>query len=454
MLCSWAKNAAIYHLYPLGALGAPPIRNPINSETSNRIRDLYPWLDYFDGFGVNTLLVGPLQQSSVHGYDVADYFHVDSRLGTEESLKEFSQDLHGRGLRLMFDAVFHHTGREFWAFQDVLRNGEGSAYRDWYHLDFSRRSALGDSFDYEGWAGHYDLAKLNLRNPAVKEHLFAAVSSWVEHFDVDGLRLDAADRLDPDFRRELASHCRRLKPDFWLMGEVVHGDYRQWVHPEGLCSTTNYEAYKSLWSSHNDLNYFELAYSLNRQFGADGIYRGFDLYSFADNHDVDRVASTLNNPAHLYPLYVLLMTMPGVPSLYYGSEWGMTGRRTATSDAELRPALCPKCMAECAPHPALYEVIKRLLAIRQQNAALRGGEYTQLYVDHEQFAFMRGDGDGAVVVAVNSSATASDISIKLPLTIEGRLRDVLNGGDSFSITGGRCDLPLNACWGRILTLNF
>jgi len=227
--------------------------------------------------------------------------------------------------------VFHHTGRDCWIFQDIQSNGEASRYRDWYHLDFTRRSPWGDPFSYEGWAGHYDLVKLNLGNPLVLEHLFAAISSWVEQFDVDGLRLDAADRLDADFRSRVASHCRALKEDFWLMGEVVHGDYRQWVHEGGLCATTNYEAYRSLWSARNDKNYFELSYSLNRQFGQDGIYRGLDLYSFADNHDVDRVASTLKDPRHLYPLYLLLLTMPGIPSLYYGSEWGIAGRRTANS---------------------------------------------------------------------------------------------------------------------------
>jgi cyclomaltodextrinase len=194
------------------------------------------------------------------------------------------------------------TGRDLWAFRDVQRNGlrlpihgnrlrMASPYQNWYYLDFSRRSPFGDPFHYEGWAGHYDLVKLNLRNPVVRQHLFAAISSWVEQYDVDGLRLDAADRLDPDFRRDLAAHCRSLKPDFWLVGEVVHGNYREWANPAGLCSTTNYETHKALWSSHNDKNYFELAHSLDRQFGLHWIYRGLDLYSFADNHDVDRVAS-------------------------------------------------------------------------------------------------------------------------------------------------------------------
>ena len=452
MTNSWARDASVYHLYALGCLEAPA-RNPFTADTANRLSRLEPWLDYLGRLGVNTLLIGPLQQSSAHGYDVADYFQVDRRLGSHDSLQQVSRDLHGRGMRLLFDAVFHHTGRDFWAFQDVLKFGKVSIYRDWFHLDFSRRSSFGDPFHYEGWAGHYDLVKLNLRNPAVKEHLFAAVSMWIAEFDVDGLRLDAADRLDSEFRTQLASHCRRLKPDFWLMGEVVHGDYREWTHAEGLDSVTNYEVYKGLWSSHNDRNYFELAYSLHRQFGEGGLYQGLDIYSFADNHDVDRVASTLTEPAHLYPLYLLLMTMPGVPSLYYGSEWGVMGRRSATSDSALRPALCPGCMIAQAPHPPLYHVIRRLLAIRRQNVALRGGGYTELHVNHEQLAFMRGSGQEAVFVAANSSNVPAKISIRLHGVTHGRLKDVLNEGESFPVIDGQCALPLDPYWGRILTLN-
>ena len=451
----WIQDATVYHLYPLGCLDAPA-RNPFTrdagTDSPDRIAQLYAWLPYLQELGINTLLLGPVQQSSAHGYDVADYFLVDRRLGTNEALQNFSRDLHGRGMRLVLDAVFHHTGRDFWAFKDVQARGEASPYRDWYHLDFARRSPFGDPFHYEGWAGHYDLVKLNLRNVEVREHLFAAAASWIEQFDVDGLRLDAADRLDPEFRRDLAAHCRALKPEFWLMGEVVHGDYRQWAHPGGLDATTNYELYKGLWSAHNDRNYFELAYSLDRQSGAAGMYRELNLFTFADNHDVDRVASTLREPGHLHPLYILLMTMPGVPSLYYGSEWGLRGRRSAGSDAELRPAATPAMLRERAPYPDLYRTIQKLLQLRCRYAALRTGVYTPLHIAHEQFAFSRSEGRGAVIVAVNASAREARIRVELRGVGEGRLTDVLNQGCSFAVAGGSAELPLDPHWGRVLLL--
>ncbi|HVN63769.1 MAG TPA: alpha-amylase family glycosyl hydrolase, partial [Candidatus Binataceae bacterium] len=350
----WDADAIFYHLFPLGCLGAPE-RNPFSGPPANRLAKLGGWIEHIEELGANALMLGPVFESSAHGYDIADFFTVDRRLGDETALTAFSRELHRRGIRLVFDGVFHHTGRDFWAFRDIVERGRASQYCDWYFLDFAHRSPFGEPFHYQGWAGNYDLVKLNLENPAVREHLLGAVFSWIERFDIDGLRIDAADSVDKDFQRALAAHCRALKPDFWLMGEVVRGDYRDWANPEMLDSTTNYVAYKGLWSSHNDRNYFEIAHTLNREFGAEGIYRDIRLYNFVDNHDVTRAASVLKDPAYLYPLYALLFTIPGLPSIYYGSEWGIEGRKRKDTDAPLRPALDPKAACGSAPHPELAE---------------------------------------------------------------------------------------------------
>ncbi len=448
-MSSWDADAVFYHLFPLGCLGAPA-RNSFDGAAADRLSKLMGWIDYLEDLGVKALLLGPVFESSAHGYDIADYFRVDRRLGDDAMLTAISRELHRRGIRLVLDAVFNHTGRDFWAFRDVREKGRASAYCDWYHLDFSRRSPYGEPFHYEGWAGNYDLVKLNLGNPAVPDHLFSAVASWIDRFEIDGLRLDAADALDPDFQRALVARCESLKPDFWLMGEVVHGDYRRWADPGGLSSTTNYEAYKGLWSSHNDRNYFEIAYTLNRQFGPEGIYRGLALYSFADNHDVTRVASILKNPAQLLPLYILLMTMPGVPSIYYGSEWGVEGRKVPGTDAPLRPALDPTTMPGQSIHPELYPAIKSLIAVRHRYAALRRGEYLQLHVAGEQFAFMRRDAASAMVVAVNAADRRVEMQLRISGVAGGRLIDVLNDGEVFNIVGGRCAVPVAPCSGRVL----
>ena len=448
---SWSQDAVFYHLFPLGCFGTAE-RNSLDGPPANRLSDLMRWIDYLEEFGVNALLLGPVFESSAHGYDIADYFRVDRRLSDDATLAEVSHELHRRGIRLVLDPVFHHTGRDFWAFRDVREKGRASEYRDWYHLDFTRRSPYGEPFHYKGWAGNYDLVKLNLKSPAVRDHLLQAVSWWIERFEIDGLRLDAADALDLDFQRELAAHCRSIRPDFWLMGEVVHGDYRRCAYPEGLSSTTNYEAYKGLWSSHNDHNYFEIAYTLNRQFGPDGMYRELALYSFADNHDVSRVASILKNPAHLHPLYILLMTMPGVPSIYYGSEWGIGGVKAPGTDAPLRPALDPASLLTTSRYPELYALIKSLIAIRRRCAALRTGDYAQLHVAHQQFAFMRSDATGAIVVAVNAADHSVEIPARIPDIANGRLIDLSNGDEVFNVIDGRCILPVPACAGRILEI--
>ena len=238
----------------------------------------------------------------------------------------------------------------------------------WFHgLNFNLRSPYGDKFGYEGWNGNYDLVKLNLHSPEVKDHLFQAIRQWVHDFDIDGLRLDVADSLDKQFLHELSVFCHGLRPDFWLMGEVVHGDYNAWANPDMLDSVTNYECYKGLYSSLVDKNYFEIAYSLKRQFGPSGLYRDLKLYNFVDNHDVDRVASSLKNAKHLYPLYCLLFTMPGIPSVYYGSEWGLQARRTSKDDRALRPCLDLKALLANSPQPELPDAIAHLARVRLWN---------------------------------------------------------------------------------------
>jgi glycosidase len=435
-----------YHIYPLALCGAPEC-NDFSLAPVARLEALYPWIDHLTTLNLNALYLGPVFESTAHGYDTTDYYTIDRRLGTNDTFKQLTHSIKRRGLHLVLDGVFNHVGRDFPAFRDVIAHGQNSRYTDWFHLDFSRQSSTGDPFFYQGWAGHYDLVKLNLSHPDVRAHLFDAVSMWVREFDIDGLRLDAADHLDPDFMRALSAHCRSLKADFWLMGEVVHGDYNQWANPDMLDSTTNYEAYKGLYSSHVDCNYFEIAYSLNRQFGSDGLYRNLLLYSFADNHDVNRVASSLTNQAHLYPLYILLFTMPGIPSVYYGSEWGINGIRDTYSDKALRPCLSLD-NTHAFPHPQLADTIRKLAVLRQLLPPLQSGDYQQLYVASQQFAFARSTQNKTVIVAVNAADQAMPITLN-SLSHGLQLVDQLNGS-TFPIHNGQAQVMLDPNWGRVL----
>jgi cyclomaltodextrinase len=446
----WAADAIFYHIYPLGFCGAPA-RNDFSSPPVNRLHKVSQWLPHIRQLGANALYLGPLFESSVHGYDTADYFTVDRRLGNNQALACLSSEIHNTGLRLILDGVFNHVGRDFWAFRDVQQNGETSPYRDWFEgLRFDSHSPYGDPFTYQPWEGHYDLVHLNLRSPEVRAHIFEAVRSWVQDYDIDGLRLDVAYLLDTDFLQALSAFCRTLRPDFWLLGEVVHGDYRRWANPQTLDAVTNYEAYKGLYSSLVDKNYFEIAYALNRQFGPGGMYAGLPLYNFADNHDVNRVATSLGNPAHLYPLYLLLFSMPGIPSIYYGSEWGLEGRRGPQEDAALRPCLDLQEMQCSAPQPRLAEVIAGLAALRRSLPALRHGGYSQLHVASEQLAFARFTNEEYLVVLLNAADTPASLDLNLPVR-GAKAVDNLNNEEVFQLEDGHLHVKhLGAHWGRVI----
>jgi cyclomaltodextrinase / maltogenic alpha-amylase / neopullulanase len=446
---AWYNDAIFYHIYPLGLSGAPD-HHDLTEPMEQRLDRLYPWLDHARWLGCDALYLGPVFESSSHGYDTCDYYQVDRRLGDNAALTRFSAAVHQRGMRLVLDGVFNHVGRDFWAFRDVLEKGEESTYVDWFqHLRFGETSPMGDPFRYEGWQGHFSLVKLNLAHPHVRAHVFDAVGLWMDRFNIDGLRLDAADCIDLDFLRALRSFVKARQPDFWLMGEVVHGDYRDWANTETLDSVTNYECYKGMFSSLNASNYFEVAYSLDRQFGKQGLYRGIPLYNFVDNHDVDRVGSKLVKGEHLYPLYLLLFSMPGVPSVYYGSEWGIQGVKGGHSDAPLRPALTLSHMDRQSPQPDLVKVIRKLGAIRRRSTALRQGDYQPLHVDHQQLAFLRQSSDEAILVVLNSEPRPVNLNLRLVGNLQA-FEDLMDPGEIIPVVDGHINIDLPASWGRLL----
>lgn len=450
MKSSWFENAVFYHIYPLGYCGAPE-RNDFNSAPCNRLNEIGERIDYIASLGCNAVYLGPVFESSAHGYDTADYFNVDRRLGSNADLAGLIESFHSHGIRVVLDGVFNHVGRSFWAFRDVQEKLETSQFCGWFSsLKFGEKSPCGDPFTYEGWNGHYELVRLNLGNNDVRNHLLAAVRMWITDFGIDGIRLDAADCVDIEFQKELSAYTKQIKKEFFLLGEVIHGNYNNWVNQETLDSVTNYECFKGLYSSCNDRNFFEIAYSLRRQFGSSGIYRGLPMYSFADNHDVNRVASLLTVKDHLLPLYSILFTMPGVPSVYYGSEWGIEGVKSGGSDKGLRPCINDLENAGCKSGE-LQNAISKLASLRRSYAALGYGSYEQLHVSHEQFAFLRQYGDEQFITVVNSSSENMPIEIGASCLRYRHYRDLLNGGEVFSADGGKLKITsLPPCSGRIL----
>lgn len=392
----WAYEGIFYQIYPIGFCGAPTAND---GKTVSRILKLKDWSSYLESLGISSILLNPIFESDNHGYDTRDFKKIDCRLGTNEDFAEVCKDLHAHNVKIVLDGVFNHVGRGFWAFKDVLEKKWDSPYKDWFCINFDGNSCYNDGFWYEGWEGHFELVKLNLANPAVVDYLLECVKGWIDEFDIDGLRLDVAYCLDRNFMKRLRSFCQELKPDFALIGEVLFGDYNQIVNDEMLHSCTNYECYKGIYSSFNSMNMFEIAHSLNRQYGPEQwcIYRGKHLMSFVDNHDVTRIASILTNKNHLPLTYGLLLGMPGVPCIYYGSEWGEEGVKAPDNDYALRPCFD-------APKPnTLTEQIKKMIHVRTGSNALCHGSYRNVVLTNHQLIFERKTDDERILVAINAS---------------------------------------------------
>ena len=414
-MAKWYEEAVFYHMYPLGMTGAPKTND--GGSVSHRFGELEQWLPHIASLGCSAIYIGPLFESTSHGYDTKDYKLVDRRLGDNADFIHFVEKAHKRGIRIVVDGVFNHTGREFFAFQDIRKNRQNSPYCSWYKgINFGWNSPYNDGFGYEAWRNCFELANLNYWEPQVRQYILDVIRFWIDTFDIDGIRLDCADCLEFSFLQEMRRCVDEKKPDFWLMGEVIHGDYSRYVTPDKLNSVTNYELHKGLFSGHNDHNYFEIAHSIRRQFDAHGgIYRGLRLYSFVDNHDVDRIASKLNTAGHIYPVYTLLFTLPGIPSIYYGSEWGIQGRKDGGNDDPLRPAVDLKQALKAVPDPVLLEWIKTLGRIRKEHKAFINGRYQELLLTNRQYAFARLLEEEFVLVVVNNDEKEASLSIRLPL---------------------------------------
>lgn len=422
----WYENTVLYHIFPLGFCDAP---RDNDGRTVDRINRLYEWIPHLQKLHIGAVYFSPVFASDHHGYDTRDYNKIDCRLGTNDAFAKVCDALHEAGMRVLLDGVFGHVGRGFWAFQDVLENREQSQYKDWFYVNFSGNSQYNDGLWYEGWEGHFELVKLNLENEEVVSHLFQAVEGWVSEFGVDGLRLDVAYSLPEQFMRRLHDFCKGLRADFFLLGEMIHGDYRRIVNPQMLDSATNYECYKGLYSSFQSLNLFEISYSLNRQFGPEDwtLYKGMHLATFADNHDVSRVASLLPEQ-QLFPLYSVLFTMPGIPCLYYGSEWGAKGEKQQ-GDWYLRPAFPAPEETELTCH------IAKLCALKQERQVLSLGDFENITVQNKYWVFRRSWQGETIYTAVNAAAEP----VTVPVGYQGAVTELLTGEESTSC--GTVDLP-------------
>lgn len=447
-MAAWYDSAVFYHIYPLGLCGCEKENDYRPRESKFPI--LNQWARHMSELGCTAVYIGPLFESATHGYDTSDYRKIDSRLGTNEDFKVWVALCHSLGIRVVVDGVFNHTGRDFEAFKNLREKKWDSWGKDWYcGVDFNRQSAYDDGFSYESWRGYEQLPRLNMQNQAVRDYMLSVVRFWVDTFDIDGIRLDCADVLDFEFMRQLRCLANDIKPEFWLMGEVIHGDYGRWVHSEMLHSVTNYELHKGIYSAHNSQNYFEMAHSVQRLFGPYGLCRGAKLYNFVDNHDVDRIYNKLTVKENLRPVYIFLFTILGIPSIYYGSEWGISGCKTGGSDDGLRPAIDLEHFEN--KNPWLTKLITALARAKAECTELSFGEYRELLLKNKQYAYARIFEDKASVIALNNDSQPEEFWLSLPLPANGAVN--LLTGEPAEIKDGKLHFTVGGNDGVLIRLN-
>ena len=424
----WAYETSFYQIYPLGFCGAPFENDGV---LEHRILKVIDWIPHLKKLDVGAVIFNPVFESDTHGYNTRDYKKIDVRLGTNADFKKVCKALHKEKIRVVLDGVFNHAGRGFFGFEDVKEKKWDSPYKDWFNISFDGNSNYNDGFWYEGWEGNYDLVKLNLKNPAVTDYLLESIKFWIDEFGIDGLRLDVAYCVDTDFLRRLRHETTAWKEDFFLMGEMIDGDYNRIMSDELCHSATNYECYKGMFSSFNSMNMFEIVHSLLRQFGPENwtLYKGKHLLSFVDNHDVSRIASTLSRPEHLKLIYTPMFGMPGIPTIYYGSEWGEKADKSQ-GDPALRPCFDSPNWNE------LTDVIAALCKAREGSKALSYGGFSSLLLTNRQCIFEReADGDRMIVVInADENSFHADFNARA-----GRGKDVITGKEIDF--GGGLDIP-------------
>ena len=396
----WYEDIVFYQIYTLNFCDVPKENNGVQEHRLDRVDD---YIGYLKNLGIGGVYFNPVFSSDRHGYDTRDYKKIDERLGTNEEFRQTVAKIHEAGMKVVLDGVFNHVGRGFFAFRDVQKHKWESKYCNWFKIDFNGNSCYDDGFWYEGWEGHYELVKLNLDNKEVQDYLLDSVRYWIDYFDIDGIRLDVAYLLPRWFMGMLSDFTKNLKSDFFLFGETL-GDNQGYMFSEGkLDSITDYPGYKGFWSGFNSYNMFEIAHTLKRNMFE--MYRGRKLWTFLDNHDVDRIASKLQDRENLPVLFGLQLSLPGIPCIYYGSEWGQEGIKIqGQSDDILRPAIK-------TPYPnELTDTIRKMISIRNHYSAMKCGTFDELRLTNRQYVFQRRYDAERIIVILNIDSNDSYVN--------------------------------------------
>ncbi len=359
---AWVDHVFWWHVYPLGFVGAErELAELPDGRTEHRLRRIEAWLEHLVSLGCNGLLLAPVFAATSHGYDTVDYLRVDPRLGDDADFDALVTACHDRGVRVLLDGVFNHAGRAFPPVAQALAEGPGSAGAEWVQRLYDTDGVI--SADY--FEGSDGLVTLNHASPLVQDFVRDVLLHWLRR-GIDGWRLDAAYAVPPEFWASVLPAVRAEFGDAWFVGEMIHGDYVDYVERSGIDSVTQYELWKAVWSSLDTVNFHELEWTLTRHAE---LLEHFVPLTFVGNHDTTRVASQIHDERHWPHAAALLGFLPGVPSVYYGDEFGLEAVKEDRpgGDDAVRPELPAERGLFADPHPEIEEVYRRVLALRRQH---------------------------------------------------------------------------------------
>jgi len=395
---SWVEHVIWWHVYPMGFVGAEKDLATAHPEP-HRLSRLHGWLDHLVALGCNGLLLGPVFTSRTHGYDTTDYFSLDPRLGDDGDFDALVAGCRERGVRLLLDGVFNHAGRDFPPVREALAGGADSEAGRWI------RWSEGYPFYFEG---HDQLVALNHEAVEVQDFVAEVMTHWLER-GADGWRLDAAYAVPPEFWAAVLPRVRERFPDAWFVGEMIHGDYADYVRRSGLDSITAYELWKAVWSSLTTKNLWELDWTLGRH---RALAAELLPMTFLGNHDVTRVASQIADARHVAHAVCLLFFLPGVPSVYYGDEYGLRAVKEERSggDDAIRPEMPGAPSQVPDSDDATWSVYQRMISLRRRHPWLTRAQISTEAVENEHM-LVHASGEGqTLTLALN----LADAPFRLP----------------------------------------
>jgi glycosidase len=382
---AWVDHVIWWQVYPLGFTGAEPVAMDPAAPPHHRLAHLRQWLDHLIALGCNGLALGPVFASGTHGYDTTDYFRIDPRLGDEADFDALVKDCRERGIRVLLDGVFNHAGRGFPPVRQALEQGPRSEAGAWIRWS-------GDHPYY--FEGHDRLVTFDHGAPVVRDHVAEVMAHWLER-GIDGWRLDAAYAVPPEFWASVLSRVRDRFPGAWFAGEMIHGDYPDYVRRSGIDTVTQYELWKAIWSSLNDRNLWELDWALRRHREMTAEFRPL---TFLGNHDVTRIASRIADERHLAHAVALLFFLPGVPSVYYGDEYAMRAVKEDRpgGDDAIRPRMPEH------PPPLTDDLYQRMIGVRRRHAWLAGATIgIENLANHHLVVTAEAAGHGRLALVLN-----------------------------------------------------